>query len=288
MSRTGEVYETSRFRALGHDFVVTVPDATVGRYVEEVLAALAAPGSPSTRYDLRQRNAGDHWQYVLTFEGTEFATAVSPSVALSNLLWHINQETVRRSSARFVLLHAAAAERDGAAVVLPAAMESGKTTLVAGLVKAGLRYLSDEIAAFDPDGQLVLPYPKPLSVDPGSWPVLADLRPQVSNGLTGFLERQWQIPPTAISPIAVGEPAVPRVLVLPRYEAGAPTVLTPLGRAEALVQVLHCAFTFPERGERDVRALAALVRQCACYRLVMSDLDTASKLVLDRLAEFTA
>ena len=49
-------------------------------------------------------------------------------------------------------------------------MESGKTTLVAGLVLAGLRYLTDEAVAIRPADGGITPFPKALSVDHGSWP----------------------------------------------------------------------------------------------------------------------
>ena len=44
-------------------------------------------------------------------------------------------------------------------------MESGKTTLTAGLVRAGFDYLSDEAVAFDWDTLDIVPYAKPLSID---------------------------------------------------------------------------------------------------------------------------
>jgi hypothetical protein len=62
-----------------------------------------------------------------------------------------------------VFIHAGVVARDGLAIVLPGASGSGKTSLVAALVRAGATYFSDEFAVLDSEGQ-VHPYPKPLSL----------------------------------------------------------------------------------------------------------------------------
>src|SRR3546814_3330456 len=47
---------------------------------------------------------------------------------------------------RYLIIHAAAIERNGLAVILPGAPGSGKSTLTAFLVHHGWRLLSDELA----------------------------------------------------------------------------------------------------------------------------------------------
>jgi hypothetical protein len=62
-----------------------------------------------------------------------------------------------------VFVHAGTVGYRGRAIVIPGSSFSGKTTLVAELVRAGATYYSDEYAVFDQEG-LVHPYPKPLSI----------------------------------------------------------------------------------------------------------------------------
>src|SRR5207249_2434643 len=62
-----------------------------------------------------------------------------------------------------VFLHAGVVGWRGRAIVIPGRSWSGKTTLVAALVRAGATYFSDEYAVLDRQGR-VHPYPKPLSV----------------------------------------------------------------------------------------------------------------------------
>jgi hypothetical protein len=52
---------------------------------------------------------------------------------------------------------------NGQAIVFPGRSLTGKTTLVAELVRAGATYYSDEYAVLDADGR-VYPFPRPLAV----------------------------------------------------------------------------------------------------------------------------
>lgn len=60
-------------------------------------------------------------------------------------------------------VHAGVVGWRGRAIVIPGRSRSGKTTLVAELVKAGASYLSDEFAVLDRRGR-VHPFAKPLSI----------------------------------------------------------------------------------------------------------------------------
>jgi hypothetical protein len=66
-------------------------------------------------------------------------------------------------SRRFVFIHAGAVGLSGKALILPGPSFSGKSTLVAALVRAGAEYLSDEFALLDQQGS-VHPYAKAISL----------------------------------------------------------------------------------------------------------------------------
>lgn len=265
-----------RYGALDHRFAVDTDDQLLGGWLEAVLAPLEDGVEAAGRYELRGGPPAS-----LSFDGAPIAEGPA-SYVLGMLLWHVNREAVARSPG-VVRLHAAAAARDDAAVLLPAAMESGKTTLVAGLVRAGLRYLSDEVAAVDPDNLRIRAYPKALSIDPGSWDVLADLRPEVPEQLAPLLPLQWIVPAGSVRPGAELATAEPRLLIAPRYEAGARSRLVPLSRVEALLHAAGSTFELGAHAARDLPVLGRLVERCACYRLVVGDLDEACRLVLDAL-----
>jgi hypothetical protein len=62
-----------------------------------------------------------------------------------------------------VFVHAGVVGWNGRAIVIPGRSSTGKTTLVAALVRAGALYYSDEYAVFDGRGR-VHPFARPLSI----------------------------------------------------------------------------------------------------------------------------
>ena len=76
----------------------------------------------------------------------------------SDLHLHVATEARRR-----VFVHAGVVGWKGRALLVPGRSLSGKTTLVAELVRAGATYYSDEYAVLDARGR-VHPYPRPLQI----------------------------------------------------------------------------------------------------------------------------
>jgi len=70
---------------------------------------------------------------------------------------------VAESARNRIFVHAGVVARSNKAIIMPGQSFSGKTTLVAELVRAGATFYSDEYAVFDQKG-LVHPYPKPLAI----------------------------------------------------------------------------------------------------------------------------
>ena len=73
------------------------------------------------------------------------------------------RQSVAAGAAHRTFVHAGVVGWRGRAIVVPGRSRSGKTTLVAELVKAGAVYLSDEFAVLDARGR-VHPFAKPLSI----------------------------------------------------------------------------------------------------------------------------
>ena len=76
----------------------------------------------------------------------------------SDLQLYVAEEARRR-----VFIHAGVVGWRGQAIVIPGRSYTGKTTLVAELVRRGATYYSDEYAVMDQRGR-VHPYPKPLQI----------------------------------------------------------------------------------------------------------------------------
>ena len=280
-------HSSGPFQALSHDFVVRTSDPALGEYLGTVLAPFSVDRAPVDArhrvppYSIVDRGDGMRNRYALYFGRERLALTPSGSFVVATLLWHVNRRAIE-SGQDYVLVHAGAVEWDGYAALFPAPMESGKTTLVAGLVRAGARYLSDEAAAIDPVTLLVHPFAKSMTVGAGSSEVLADLLPTVDPEVTRrYLLGDWHVDARTIRSDALAPPTPPGYVIAPRYDRDARTTLVPMTRAEAVMEMGQNSFNLSHHGRGGVEALAMVARRSACYRLVVSDLDAACSLLHD-------
>ncbi len=97
----------------------------------------------------------------------EVLTLDDPDALLDRAYERILDSIVARVRSH-ILIHAGVVSRDGQGLVFPAYSGHGKTTLILELVRRGLRFLSDEIAAFDRSQGVLVPFPRSLRVRPGT------------------------------------------------------------------------------------------------------------------------
>jgi hypothetical protein len=179
---------------------------------------------------------------------------------LDTLESHARLQVAARSR-RGVFLHAGAVAWRGRALVLPGASRTGKTTLVAELVRAGARYLSDEFAVIR--GDRVAPYPKPLSVrDPGA----GDRQRPVAATALGGLHQRKSIP--------VG------LVVLSTFEQGASGRARRLPRGRALLSLLSHAVAARIAPDQVLDALEGLVRAATVVRTKRGEAPAAARRIL--------
>ncbi|HEX6208404.1 MAG TPA: hypothetical protein VF058_08625 [Actinomycetota bacterium] len=274
-------YRGPRLHALGFDFGIRANDGEVGAYLGGLFEAFEADGEPDHVYSFIARPE-EEMRYSLYFDGEHVVSSREAGGALRYFQWDVNERVIARNRG-YILIHAAsAADETGRGIVMPAAMDSGKTTLVSGLVRAGLRYLSDEAAAVDPRTGVLHAYAKALTIDPGSWDVLPDLRPSLEGRLAPFAQDQWYVPADSIRRGAVASSARPAFVIAPRYVGEGRTELLPLSRAQALQTLVENAFNFRLfDGRMALTVLADLVRGAECYRLMVAELPEACDLVLE-------
>ncbi len=204
--------------------------------------------------------------------------------ALAWVLWDVNRSAAE-ASGDHLLFHAGALEAACGGVLVPGPSGSGKSTLVASLARAGLGYLTDELVALDLPTGRVLPYAKPITVKPGSFGVLADMAPSDSHADDGVDGSEWHVTVGEGTGRAIGQACRPAVVVVPHYEAGAQTTLTPLSATEAFFSLALNAVNLVPHGAAGTATVGALAACCTCVRLTMSDLATACELVLSLLGD---
>ena len=160
-----------------------------------------------------------------------------------------------------VFVHAGVVGHRGKAILLPGATFTGKTTLVAELVRAGATYYSDEYAVLDADG-LVHPYARPLSIRDGGR-AATDHRVESLGGSAGA------------EPLPVG------LVAVTQYRPGSEWQPRPLSPGEAVLALL--ANTIPAQ-ERPAQSLAAIRRAVEGSIALEGERDEAAAVAADLLA----
>jgi hypothetical protein len=272
----------SRYRLLTYGFGVRSDLPAVARIVPQLLGSFEWKGIEGRTYSLLRDGEGENPFAVRTEEGDLFRTATSLGL-IDEMLWHVNREAIAGADP-YLAIHSAAAEREGSAVILPAAQDSGKSTLVAGLVRAGFHYLTDEAALIDGAAFEVEPYPKPLWLSPPSVLAMDGLRDRVIEDYRHLDRIRTYVRPVDLGG-QVGFRSPVCLVVSPRFVPAHQTLLEPLSRAATLMCLAENAFNLPQRGAEGMGTLRGVVERAPGYRLAFSDLGDAVRTVHGLLSE---
>jgi hypothetical protein len=173
---------------------------------------------------------------------------------------------VAERARRRIFVHAGVVGWRGRALVLPGRTLTGKSTLVAELLRLGATYYSDEFAVLDARGR-VHPFPRPLSFrgpDPNDRPTR-----HAAEALGAEVGSK---------PLPVG------LLAFTRFRAGArfrPRALTP---GKALISVLENTVPARRRPKASVAALRQVVEVAPAIKGVRGDARDAARALLARMA----
>lgn len=167
-------------------------------------------------------------------------------------------------SRKGVFVHAGAVGWKGKAIIIPGRSFSGKSSLVAELVRAGADYYSDEFAVLDNEGR-VHPFAKPISLRYDETGRQTDVAPETLGGRVGK------------KPLPVG------LVLVSQYRSGAswrPRQLTP-GRAALEL------FANTVSARRNPAVALSAIHQVASRATVLKgsrgEASRIAELVLDRL-----
>jgi HprK-related kinase A len=163
---------------------------------------------------------------------------------------------------RFLLLHAAAVEKDGRALILTGESGSGKSTLAALLGEHGWRLMADEFVLIDPDTGLVHAFPRAISLKNAS---IAEMAKHVADParfgplLTATPKGDIRhLRPNADAIARMDEPAIPALVLFPLF--GVATDPTGIGRAELFARLTQGSPNYIALGERGFATLVRLVQ----------------------------
>jgi hypothetical protein len=185
---------------------------------------------------------------------------------LGHAVWDLHA-TVPKGSRDFVFLHAGSVTRDGRALVLPAAMDAGKSSLVVALLERGFGYLSDELGSIDPVTGRAYPFQKRISLDDDALGHFDGLRERlVDRTETGVALPQRYVRPEDLG-AGVAEAAPPRWIVFLGMERSGPPRLEAVPRADAVRRMATNCFNLYRYQERGVVLLTRVAQEAEAFEL---------------------
>lgn len=217
-------------------------------------------------------------QAEFTLDGVSPFKPMPLQHAAATLEWGLNW-CVSSYCHQYLIIHAAAIERHGLAVVLPAPPGSGKSTLCAGLVQRGWRLLSDELCMIDPWRGELVPLARPVSLKNQSIDVIKRFAPAALFGpvthdtIKGSVAHMQ---PPADSVHQSQQRARLGWVVFPRYVAGSALAATPMPRSEAFMALIDNAFNYHLHGSQGFDGLADMMQAAECLRFEYADLQQAA------------
>jgi hypothetical protein len=179
--------------------------------------------------------------------------------AVERVVFDVSLFFARRARG-LAFFHAGAVAWKGRAILLPGRSFSGKSTLVAALLRAGARYLSDELALVDGAG-CVHPWARPLALR----------RPR------GGADR---LAPEAFGARAVTGPLSAGAIVFVRHRPAGALRLEPILRGAAALGLLRNALAARSRPGESLRAARAVTAGAVLLRGTRGEADEAARAVL--------
>jgi hypothetical protein len=247
------------FESFGVTAEVETDDPELLASIREVLPPGWRPSTSAPQVRVGLSSAG-----VVTFNGVESAALEGgysePLMRLGSLVRH----HMAVNSPSHIFVHAGVVSLDGAAVVIPGRSRSGKTTLVAALMRLGALYYSDEYAVVDSDGA-IHPYPKALSIR--------------VEGAEHF--GRFEPVPTGL---VATEPIAASLIVATKFKEGGPWSATPASGAQAAQTLLANTPAARSRPRDALVAVCAVARTARALSGQRGDADEAAERIRAALA----
>ena len=205
------------------------------------------------------------------------------ATGLDDLVYYLEKDItieIQRRRPDLLFLHGAAVEWRGAVAVLAADSGSGKSTTAWALMHHGFRYLSDELAAIDPQTLQVSGYPHALCLKQ-SPPSPYDLP-----AATMHLGRTRHVPVTALPGALADSPLPLGAVFLIRHD---PELTSPqlrrLGVAESSARIYVTALNALAHSNRGLDAALRIAKRVPCFALRTAGLTETCTVIRSAIEE---
>jgi len=216
-------------------------------------------------------------QVIFSFDGYKPFKPLPLAQAFPMFEWTLNW-CIANHSNQYLIMHAAAIEKNGFAAILPAPPGTGKSTLCAGLSSRGWRLLSDELAILRLSDMKLMPLARPINLKNDSINIMRQYTPDT---LFGQVSRDTakgdvaHMKPSTDSVIRSDEVAIPTWIIFPKYVANESISLLPRSKAQTFIYGAENSFNYSALGLEGFKAMEHLIDSCHCYDFTYSDLDQA-------------
>ncbi len=262
------------YSAYGLAFEVSSPSDEIARGVDFIYREMRADPAPTSapRIEIRPKSPGSS-ELSVAFAGEPWFEAVR----IGDLLHQLdNQLTVALEHGRpdLYFVHSAALELDGQATLLVGDSGAGKSTTCYALCASSVGYLSDELAAIEPETGRVLPYPRAICLkrDPP-----APLRLPDSSFRT-----EWTLHTQASdlgSRIARDGALLSRILFVRWSASHAKPLLRPISRGEAALRLYQGALNQLAHPAFGLDDTLRLIERSECFELLSAGIEETVALV---------
>jgi hypothetical protein len=265
------------YRIVDFSFCLRTPDELAARRVHDAFEHLRVPGGAGSRPTLELFFEEGRWR--LEYNGRPIDQCPDSEGLVPMVHGNVMMAACGRS-ASMVALHAAALGVGGQCVLLAGVPGSGKSTLTAALLARGFGYVADDTVLLTAPPVRVRGVPMRVGLKEGSWSVLDELWPQLSelpvHCRADGKRIRYFLPSPPVSAGGAGDALPAAALVFPRYRAGATTTMKRVRRAQALRKLAEAGYDVGGVLDRNVvRALVEWISGLDCYELVHGDLDEA-------------
>ena len=193
------------------------------------------------------------------YEGTECVCESDSLEAVLTTLESTLQFKLACCARTRLFVHAGVVAWRGRAILVPGRTRSGKSTLIAALVRAGATYYSDEYAVLDDEG-LVHPFARPL-------------------GIRDALGRTRLVSAASFGAVVGNEPAPVRLVVATRHVPRARWRPNPMSPGETVLALLDNTLAARSRPADAIRILSAVAQGAHALRGARGEADR----VVDRI-----
>jgi hypothetical protein len=276
------------YRLVSYPFTVRWNSPLLGDRLDYVLAGFrlpdGVPSGPSAAtsdgvpvYSLIDLGPRHRRRYRVMLGEEELISSLRPADALSHALWRIVSKVEEVKD--FLLIHSGSiVSSAGEGVLLPADSGSGKTTLVAGLIRAGFGFLSDEVGVIDPVTGMLHPYPRAMNFKEASLPLFRGTPLEEGDSEWGpqrYLQAEELRPGAMAASCHIG------FIIEPRYRENANTEVIPLTPAASLELLWANSINLRLHGLGAFTRLCEVVKRARGYRLISGDLRQAVQAVAE-------